>query len=227
LDEAYQDLKRRPKKEIYGDKLHFQVRSFTDNLLIGYPIPEHGDALGVLRMVVHYIGFLQMQLAREGYFIRGAISVGDLYVDEDIVFGPALIEANRSEETLAFYPRVILCDSAEEPFQRQWDGERVLNLLIGSDRHVFIDYLDATVMIAQPGGPLFTEFLEEHKTTVIAKLEEFANKPYIRAKYEWAAVYHNAFCDSHPSLFEESDKIPHTLLAQPPQPWLARPFKVD
>jgi hypothetical protein len=227
LDEAYQDLKARPNKQIFSDKLRFQVRSFTDNLFIGYPIPEHDDAWGVLRTVVDYIGHLQMTLALDGYFIRGAISVGDLYVDEDIVFGPALMEAVRAEKQLAVFPRVVLCDSAEEPFQAELEDKKVLNVLIDSDRRVFIDYLNASVMIAQPGGPVFTEFLEGHKTTIVAKLEQFTNKPYIRAKYEWAAIYHNAFCESHPTLFDENDRISCALLAPPPQAWIARPSKVE
>ncbi len=221
LDVAYEHLKEQSNKQHFNGKLDFQVRSFTDNLLIGYPIPEHGDALGILIMVVHCVGYLQMELARGGYFVRGAISVGALYVDDDIIFGPALMEAYRAEQKLAVYPRVILCDSAEGPFRGPWQNRKVPGVLVDSDRRVFIDYLDGTVMIAYPDDRPFTEFLEGHKAAVVAKLKEFADKPYIRAKYDWAAIYHNAFCDTYPELFGEDDKISHTLLAPPPRAWIA------
>lgn len=200
----------------------FQVRSFTDNLIIGYPIPEHSDAVSILLLVMDYIGYFQMEMAGEGYFIRGAISIGNLYIDEDIIFGPALMEAYRAEQKLAVYPRVILCDTAMEPFQGdwQWGERRVSGVLKDSDQRVFIDYLKETVMIAYPDAGPFTEFLEKHKEAVSAKLIEFSEQPYIKTKYEWAANYHNGFCNNYPEEFDDSHKISQKLLATPPQPWI-------
>jgi hypothetical protein len=227
LDVAYQYLKKKePKLPIVDGKLDFQVRCFTDNLVLGYPIPEFvGAPLSILMRVVDYIGYLQTELAREGYFIRGAISVGDLYVDDEIVFGPALMDAYWAEQNLAVYPRVVLCDSAKDPYLGEW--EKVPELLVDSDQRIFVDYLDTTVMIAQPGGPVFSAFLEGHKTAVIAKLKEFADKPYIRAKYDWAATYHKAFCDNNSHLFSAEDKVPSTLLSSAPKAWTTLPSKVE
>jgi len=228
LDVAYRDLKERSNRENpFGDTAP-QVRSFTDNLIIGYPISEHGWwAVENLNSVIYYISFLQAELARKGYFLRGAISVGELYIDEDIVFGPALMEAYQAEQNLAVYPRVILCDSAEMEYRDPRRERKVSNLLIDSDQHVFVDYLDNTVMIAYPDDRPFTEFLEGHKTSVVAKLKEFTNKPYIRAKYDWAAIYHNSFCDTHPELFDENDKISPMLMAPVPQAWTPLPVDVE
>src|SRR5207247_8133658 len=119
FDSAYQHLNESSKKTFTDGKSEFQVRYFTDTLFIGYPIRERIGALLSLLKVMHYIGFLQMELAREGYFIRGALSVGDLYVDDQIVFGPALMEAYRAEQQRAVFPRVILCESAEAPFRAE------------------------------------------------------------------------------------------------------------
>jgi hypothetical protein len=223
LDGAYQHLKAKPDWLTFSPKVNFQVRSFTDNLILGYPIPKHLGAMHVLMTVVDYVGYVQTALAQEGYFIRGGISVGNLYVDDEIVFGPALMEAYRAEQDLAVYPRVVLCDSAKTPYQGEW--EKAPELLMDSDQRIFVDYLDTTVMIAHPGGPIFSAFLEGHKTAVIAKLEEFATQPYIRAKYDWAAIYHNTFCDTYPEHFAESDKIPHTLLAPAPKAWATKASK--
>jgi hypothetical protein len=225
LDDAYKYLMHRPEQES-GGPLDFQVRTLTDNLIIGYPIPESEgkrETRWIIESVINYIGYLQAQLARDGYFIRGAISVGELYIDEDIVFGPALIEAHRAEQELAVFPRVIFCASAEEPFREWEENGKIPDVLVDSDRRIFIDYLETTVMIAYPDDRPFTEFLEGHKASVMANLEKFAEKPYIRAKYEWAAIYHNTFCDNHPDLFGDDDKIPHTLLASKPRFWIPNP----
>ena len=207
LDVAYEHLKQQSQRGHFDGKLDFQVRSFSDNLAIGYPIPERVGPFGILTMVVHYVAWIQAELAREGYFIRGAISVGELYVDDDIIFGPAIMEAYRAEHKLAVYPRVILCDSAKAPFQRPWREQKVPGVLLDSDGRVFIDYLEQTVMIAYPDDRPFTEFLEGHKTAVIGMIKKFMSNPYVRAKYDWAAIYHNAFCEKYPELFGEEDKI--------------------
>ena len=40
--------------------------------------------------------------------VRGSIAHGELYSDQRILFGPALVEAYQREEKLARYPRIII-----------------------------------------------------------------------------------------------------------------------
>jgi hypothetical protein len=195
----------------------FQVRAFTDNLVIGYPIdPQIGASIAILHTMT-YLTYFQAELACQGYFIRGGIAVGDLYIDEDIVFGPALIEAHEAEQNLAVFPRIILCQSAEDVYKDEKATPH--GFLADSDNRAFIDYLDDTVMLAYPDAGPFMEFLDRHKTAVILKMKQFAAAPYIRAKYEWAAKYHNWFCDRYPNAFGEDDKIPSDLLQISPTVW--------
>ncbi len=218
IDIAYFDLKQMASRSEYGSaKLH--VRTFTDNLIIGLPVGEHGYARDQVCTVVFYIACLQAELARHGYFIRGAISVGDLYIDEDVVFGPALMEAYAAESKEAVFPRVILCKSAEETFSEP-DWVRAISLLVDSDNRVFVDFLDATVMIAYPDDRPFTEYSEGHREAIIQKLAEFREAPYIRAKYEWAATYHNAFCEKNANVPDMTAKIPLEMLLPAPKPWM-------
>ena len=220
LDEAYRELKMYAKEEI-PTTYKVQVRTFTDNLVIGIPMPdwELGDFVFGIDLIISFISSLQAHLAVGGYLVRGAISVGNFYVDEDIVFGEPLMEAYEAEKSLAVFPRVILCESAIEALQKSHGGGYLPDLLIDSDEQVFVDFLDATVMIAYPDGRPFTEFLEGHKNCVLQKLKEFSNKPYIRVKYEWAANYHNLFCDKNPVAIESDFKIPTESLVRPMHPW--------
>lgn len=163
--------------------------------------------------------FIRGHIARHGYLIRGAITVGDLYIDEDIIFGPALLEAYEAESKLATFPRVILCENAVNEYKPAWT-RKIPDLLMDSDNKVFIDYLHATVMIAYPDDRPFTEFTDGHKITIVENLQKYKNDPHIRAKYEWAAVYHNSFCDRFPDIFNNDDKIPLDLLANAPREWI-------
>lgn len=151
--------------------------------------------------------------------IRGTISVGDFYYDEDIVFGKALIEAYEAEKTLAVFPRVILCKSVIEALKNPNNRTYLPELLVDSDNQVFVDFLYATVMIAYPDDRPFTEFLEGHKKCVEGNLKAFSDKPYIRAKYEWAANYHNSFCDRYPHVIDKDLRIPTQNLMRPIVKW--------
>ena len=63
-----------------------------------------------LRQLCIAIGFIQQKLAEENIWIRGAISFGDTFIDEDNnqIVGPAYIDAYKLEDEIALYPRVIL-----------------------------------------------------------------------------------------------------------------------
>lgn len=80
-----------------------RVSQFSDSIVVSYSLAERGAVFDML----YDIYLLQIQLIQRGFLVRGAISIGNLFHDEQIVFGPALVEAAELEK-LAMYPRVIL-----------------------------------------------------------------------------------------------------------------------
>lgn len=68
-----------------------------------------------------------------GFWLRGAVTIGLLHHDEDIVFGPALNRAYELESRHAIFPRIILDPACAELFET---GDE----LIGFDQEFsFID----------------------------------------------------------------------------------------
>ncbi|MDR3460608.1 MAG: hypothetical protein P4N60_24530 [Verrucomicrobiae bacterium] len=173
-------------------------------------------------IVTDYLSYLQGELISEGYMIRGAITAGDICISGDIVFGPALIEAVEGEKK-AVFPRIILLPRAVELYQIQWNmTDPIFDLCEDSDGLVFLDYLEATVMIAYPDDRAFTEFLDGSKQCISDNLGKYANNVHIRAKYEWAASYHNAFCKRYTDMFCPQYLIEVEKLVQPPKRWLIK-----
>ncbi|WP_242344377.1 hypothetical protein [Anaeromyxobacter terrae] len=89
LNAAYERV-----REMAGDGT-FSVKVFTDNIVVGHPVTrvvlDHGEAeFGTMLWV---FSELQLTLATSGFFVRGGIAFGDHYMDDDIVFGPALLDA--------------------------------------------------------------------------------------------------------------------------------------
>ena len=200
------------------------TKVFTDNIVIGNPVfdpsnlaePEIGGLFGSL-------GFFQMSMIRHGYLVRGAIAVGDLYMDDDVVFGPALLEAYDGEQKLARDPRIVLTPSAAGLVEEHWKWyggvERAphnRSLLRAADGQMFVDYLEETVLVAEEEAGPFTETLLEHKERVEGRLETHRSEPRIWSKYEWVARYHNFFCQRYPQYFDEELLISPSSISRSP-----------
>lgn len=83
----------------------WDLKAFTDNLVIGHPVRQDGEP--ELGRVLMDIAALQLDLAREAFFVRGGVAVGPLYMSQDIVFGAGLLDAPDAEQQ-ADVPRVVL-----------------------------------------------------------------------------------------------------------------------
>ncbi|MFY9618905.1 MAG: hypothetical protein WAQ99_03765 [Pyrinomonadaceae bacterium] len=155
-------------------------------------------------------------MANRGFFLRGAISVGDVYVDDVVVLGSAFLEAYENEAQAA-NPRIILTDSAATAARKHLSyhsgrehSPQYRDLFQDCDGKWFVNYLE-TVLVAEPEvGPFYDELIQ-HKERVIERLREFHSDQRIESKYDWVASYHNYFCDQYPQYFDRSHKIDKEL----------------
>jgi len=182
-----------------GEPGYFSLKAFTDNIAVGWPIGGRGDGESELGFAFDDLAPFQLTLVNEGFFVRGGISVGDVYVDEIAVFGEALLEAYRGESELARDPRIILTESARRYVRAHVDYYRDPHeapqnrlLMRDTDGQWFLNYLAAIIV---PGMDPFVYELERHKVSVQSRLDEYRRKPAIFSKYAWTAGYHNDFCE--------------------------------
>ena len=202
----------------FGDKDHFALKAFTDNIAVGWPIGiRQGDGEGELISALDDLATFQLTMVQAGFFVRGAVAVGDIYVDEIAVYGDALMEAYSGESKLAGDPRIVLTESANDLLRvflgsspgRQ-GSQRSRGVWQDNDGQWFINYLDTTLIAESEGGPFFSE-LEQHKRSVQSKLDDYRQNPAIFAKCAWTAGYHNDFCDFHG--FEHQHKVDSSVFA--------------
>ncbi len=86
----------------------FDIKVFSDNIVIAQKVDKEklGDQI---ISIVNLIGSMQFQaLLQFDFWLRGGITIGELYIDRTIVWGAGLIDAYNIENNLANYPRVIL-----------------------------------------------------------------------------------------------------------------------
>lgn len=200
------------EEEEEDEDLHALV-AFTDNVVIGWPVDAFGlpeteldpildDAESQLGLAFMGIAGFQFEMANAGFFVRGAVAVGEAYVDEYCVFGKGLLEAHEGESSLARDPRVVLTSSARDRvnshlryYGRSVGAPQNRELLRDIDGQWFLNYLD-TIHISGDDRP-YLDGLRSHKTSVEAQLNQHRQSPAVFAKYSWVAGYHNYFCDLH------------------------------
>lgn len=96
----------------YHGRRFWELKAFTDNVVLGHPV-QQGAEEQTLVQVLSAVAALQRGLLLEGgFFVRGGIAFGDLYMDDDIVYGDSLVDAHETQEQVSLVPRVVLHRSA-------------------------------------------------------------------------------------------------------------------
>jgi hypothetical protein len=96
------------ESDVDGSLLYF--KSFSDNVLLAHPRFSH-DMEAEFGFILWSISEYQLEMALQGFFIRGGLSVGNLFVDDNSVYGEALIDAHDLESKVAVNPIVVLCNN--------------------------------------------------------------------------------------------------------------------
>jgi len=91
------------QKKVQIDAMDFRSHAFSDCIVLS----QRGTF--VVQLFIS-VAQLMMALMDLGVLVRGGISIGPLYHDTNIVFGPALIEAYKLESRSAKSPRVLVSE---------------------------------------------------------------------------------------------------------------------
>ncbi|HVM48003.1 MAG TPA: hypothetical protein VMU04_08245 [Candidatus Acidoferrum sp.] len=178
----------------------WQVKPFTDNVVLGCPVGALEEGEAELNRLIPAVGAYQLDMALAGFFVRGGISYGDLFIDDHMVYGPALLEAYELESSIAKVPRTILSQGIREtmtefakgypdpPAYPLWQ-----HILTGSDGYAYVNYLKQLPdeEAAGAGG------MATHREEIEKCLREKVDDLDVWAKYVWLANYHDQFCLQH------------------------------
>ena len=178
------------------------LRYFTDCIIFLTPAISNGEDTyweSSFGNTIPNIMWWQARMAFQGYFIRGGIDFGSIFVSDKTIFGEPLLNAVDLEKS-ANFPRIILsedllyvigkqmsfyAESAETPHQNE--------LLLDEDGKVFINYLQTFSDDPQH----VSEWLIQHKKNIERRrsLVPEESKAKVSPKYDWLEKYHNWYCD--------------------------------
>lgn len=183
----------------------YRVITFTDNLVLGLPLPRDDDEESALGYTFFAAAYYQYELTRHDFFVRGGLTCGPLFMGDDFVFGRGLIEAHDIERKVAVQPRIVL---SERALRLAWEHTRYYSggvsespqnamLLFSGETEAFLNYLE---VLNEPDTDMYEE-LVRHKAAVERALAKWSTTPRVGDKYRWLAAYHNYFCErSYPNI---------------------------
>ena len=86
-----------------------KTKIFSDNILIAIPVEKQEEKFEIFAAMIKIVAIVQTFLLLEcDWLSRGAITSGDLFIDENFVWGKALVNSYGFESKMAIYPRVIV-----------------------------------------------------------------------------------------------------------------------
>lgn len=171
------------KKNNENESKKFFIKIFSDNILIALKtsnkIDDRRHSLLKIRDIV--IDYTEKAI-KLGFLIRGAITEGEFFSNDILVFGKALVEAVEMENKLAIYPRIIVKEEivgllSEKYFHKCNDGLYMVNNYNVSD-----------------GQGKFVH--EDYKTTLLKKVENLKKTKgdeIILQKLNWALSLYNLY----------------------------------
>jgi len=106
----------------YNQSIGKIVQVFSDCVVVSLSlesqIAEHIGTFDSLLAELHHFGLCQMSCVCNGIFLRGGISIGDWFFEDNILISSALIEAYDLERSISVYPIITISKEAFSFFKK-------------------------------------------------------------------------------------------------------------
>lgn len=162
-----------------------KYRIFSDNICFWMDLQQ--SALAVSLMLATVSEF-QLRLALNGILCRGGMAIGPHRASENVLYGPALVEAVELEKQ-AIYPRIVISDQVITLYPYLLSVAAFYYQIHRlQDEKWFVNYLWGIYFKDKEEG---VQELAKHSAVIVEAIKQYADVPRVRSKYEWARDYHN------------------------------------
>lgn len=192
-------LQRHMRLTDLANRNNVRTYMFSDSICLTYD-PTQGDLVDLIDGVSELCALLMCS----GVSVRGAVVLGQVFEEENIIFGPGLIDAYKKESAAANYPRVLVSNDIYEVSQAikyavgGWSEPQCLADRIRRDfdglYHVnwLIDIHNIVGPSPKKGIPTHLPIdYERIKSVVQHWLNEEKERIDIQSKWQWFANYFN------------------------------------
>ena len=152
------------------------TKIFSDNILLAIEIEDNDNQTEEkVSSLLNLTANVVLEALRYGLLMRGAITIGDFFHNDILVYGKALVDAVEMEEKTAIYPRIIAQKEVQQLAPQIFTES--------SDGLYIFKYLDYAV---EPGDSYAI------MANLIKMLKECTDKK-AKQKIRWAISYFNYY----------------------------------
>ncbi|WP_300134929.1 hypothetical protein [uncultured Oscillibacter sp.] len=157
-----------------------KIHIMSDSVVVAAPC-QFPQSLAV---VIDVCMIIQQKLfnLEQPIFLRGAISKGNFYVDNNMIFGKALVNAYIAQENYAEYPRIILSDEVQSGMDNTIINED--DLLRDDDGYWYINALESYIDFPAWDGLEKNPKYKKLRNKIDQQLSGYADSS-VRKKYLW------------------------------------------
>ena len=200
------------KKKLFSeDTRTVHLKAFSDNICIAEEIEDEKYEHIQLAWLAENCKKFQTHVYKNygSFLMRGGITIGSLYIDDNFLLGSGLVDAYKLESEKAKYPRIIVDDKyaekamlyLEDAHYRINDGKSKCAIVKDDDGAYFLDYLEP-----DPNG--FDEYIEytydRIKGDEVILNRILNNTKCPKDKSDWLKRYHQKIKDAYG--FREENK---------------------
>ena len=165
----------------------FDIKIFSDNVVLAQKVNEEKLSTQIIS-IINLVSSIQFcALLQFDFWLRGGITIGELYIDNSVVWGTGLVDAYNIENSLANYPRVILSNKVVKKYEECKRKELNLYVMIKKDFDGlwFVDFI-----IAAPNLKLIPAIFDILSENVVL----YANaSDRVKQKINWVINYFNSY----------------------------------
>lgn len=182
--------------KLKGKTIPTQAVAFSDTIVLSRVVREETEKILSLISLINRTSEFCSRLLEYGCLTRGAITIGKLFHEGNVIFGPALVEAYRLESKVAVFPRVLFADD-----------------LIGYRDLISLHHIHQPAMLCDEDGRYYLNVLANHIGTAEMGLtrpdvllhirrilqqmrRNVLDEPHKSEKVEWYVRYFNRTIDS-------------------------------
>lgn len=165
----------------------FSIKVFSDNVVIAQKVNKE-RLCDQLISIVNLVSLIQFEAFFQFNFpLRGGITVGELYIDNSIVWGTGLIDAYYMESSVANYPRVLVSKQVLDVYEKSDSKSLNLYALIKQDFDGiwFVDFFTAA-----PNLSLIPEISASLRDKALSSKNDIREKQ----KLNWIIFQFNQMC---------------------------------
>lgn len=183
------------KSIIRENRRYFTInyRTYSDNFMLFSKRLSQTDDIVMLNTLSTIMRKIQIEFLIDfDILLRGSITIGNFYADDQIVFGSGLIRAYELEASIAKFPRIII---DKEVFEEQ-QLEKAAYLTCDFDGQYFVEYFYNQNCLKLTHGKIIGRMRTncKYKSNVV-DAKKIMQRERVIEKHIWLLIKYNNQCE--------------------------------